>query len=283
MKFKAVILAAAVAFSALSFTACSSNEAETETAAETEQTDETDENTETAESAELSEEEMEYYSAIKNYGLPQLEEPKGGETIAVIDTNMGTIKVRFFDQFAPLAVENFIGLASEGYYDGVIFHRVINDFMIQGGDPTGTGAGGESYFGEDFGLEITPALKHFRGALAMANTGAENSNGSQFYIVQQTDIGDDYRQMFTEALNMQDEEISEGSGIYYSDIYPTESINEYLENGGCPYLDGRYTVFGQVMEDMDVVDAIAAVETDESDKPLEDVVITSVTLSEYGL
>ncbi|MCC8097120.1 MAG: peptidylprolyl isomerase, partial [Eubacterium sp.] len=256
---------------------------ETENTAETEQTEETEENIETAESAELSEEEMEYYGAIKKYGLPQLEEPKDGETIAVINTNKGTIKVRFFEELAPLAVENFIGLASEGYYDGVIFHRVINDFMIQGGDPTGTGAGGESYFGEDFGLEITPALKHFRGALAMANTGAENSNGSQFYIVQQTDIGDDYKHAFAEGIEMQDEEISEGSGIYYSDVYPTEALNEYIENGGSPYLDGSYTVFGQVIEGMEVVDAIAAVETDESDKPLEDVVINSVTLSEYGL
>ncbi|MCD8215448.1 MAG: peptidylprolyl isomerase [Clostridiales bacterium] len=279
MKLKIFILAAAVALSSLSLTACSSsNEAEQDTTEAEEEAAETDE-----ENTELSEEEIEYYTAIRTYGLPQLEEPEQGETIAVINTNYGTITVRFFEELAPLAVENFLGLAGEGYYDGVIFHRVINNFMIQGGDPTGTGTGGESYFGEDFGLEITPALRHFRGALAMANSGTENSNGSQFYIVQNPDIGDDAKETFTNYLDMQDEEIEEGTGIYLSDIYPTEVLNEYIENGGYPYLDGSYTVFGQVIEGMDVVDKIAAVETDDSDKPLEDVVIKSVSLSEYGL
>ncbi|MCD7904694.1 MAG: peptidylprolyl isomerase [Clostridiales bacterium] len=279
MKLKIFILAAAVALSSLSLTACSSsNEAEQDTTEAEEEAAETDE-----ENTELSEEEIEYYMAIRTYGLPQLEEPEQGETIAVINTNYGTITVRFFEELAPLAVENFLGLAGEGYYDGVIFHRVINNFMIQGGDPTGTGMGGESYFGEDFGLEITPALRHFRGALAMANSGTENSNGSQFYIVQNPDIGDDAKETFTNYLDMQDEEIEEGTGIYLSDIYPTEVLNEYIENGGYPYLDGSYTVFGQVIEGMEVVDKIAAVETDDSDKPLEDVVIKSVSLSEYGL
>ncbi|MCD8089568.1 MAG: peptidylprolyl isomerase [Clostridiales bacterium] len=280
MKFKTIFLAAVVAFSALTFTACGSSESQTDETEQTETADETDSEA-GEESAELTDEELEYINSIKNYGLPQLEEPEAGETIAVIDTTMGTIKVRFFEDLAPVAVQNFLGLAGEGYYDGVIFHRVINDFMIQSGDPTGTGAGGESYFGEDFGLETTPSLRHFRGALAMANTGAENSNGSQFYIVQQTDIGDDYKAAYTEAFDMQDEEIEEGSGIYMSDIYPTEVLNEYIENGGAPYLDGSYTVFGQVTEGMDVVDAIAAVETDENDKPTEDVIINSVTITEY--
>ncbi len=276
MKFKAVILAAVVAFSSLSFTACSSSKEET---AQEETADAAE--TDSSESTELTEDQLAYLNAIKKYGLPQLEEPEKGETIAVIDTTMGEIKVRFFEDFAPLAVENFLGLAGEGYYDGVTFHRVINDFMIQSGDPTGTGAGGESYFGEDFGLETSPCLRHFRGALAMANTGAENSNGSQFFIVQQPDIGDEYKQAYEEALDMQDDELEEGSGIYMSDIYPTEVLNEYIENGGAPYLDGSYTVFGQVTEGMEVVDAIAAVETDDSDKPLEDVIINSVTITEY--
>ncbi len=213
--------------------------------------------------------------------LPQLEEPQAGETIAVLHTTMGDIKLRFFPQYAPKAVENFLTHAEEGYYDGVIFHRVINNFMIQGGDPEGTGTGGESIWGEGFEVEATPSLRHFRGALSMANTGQPNSNGSQFFIVQNPDIGDTYKESFKEALNKQDEEVEKGSGVYFRDVYPTEVLNEYINNGGYPYLDNGYTVFGQVVEGMDVVDAIAAVETDENDKPLEDVVINSISIEEY--
>lgn len=279
MKFKAILLSAVIAFSAIGFTGCgSSAETKTEQTAEDETAAEDEE---AAEGSEDEEVDTSYLYDIENYGLPQLEEPQEGETIATISTTMGDITVKFFPDFAPAAVQNFLGLASEGYYDGIIFHRVINDFMIQGGDPTGTGTGGESYFGEDFGLETSPCLRHFRGALAMANTGAENSNGSQFYIVQQTDIGDDYREAYEQAKEMQDQEIEEGSGVLFSQLYPTEVLDEYINNGGAPYLDNSYTVFGQVIEGMDVVDAIAAVETDENDKPLEDVVINSVTISEY--
>lgn len=280
MKFKTLLLSAVIAFSALGFAGCGENAAEQE-AAETEEA-ETAENTEDDETAGEEEDvDLSYLTDIENYGLPQLQEPSEGETIAVISTTMGDITVRFFPDFAPEAVQNFLGLASEGYYDGVIFHRVIDEFMIQGGDPTGTGTGGESYFGEDFGLETSPCLRHFRGALSMANTGQENSNGSQFFIVQQTDIGDEYKAAYEEAIGMQDEEIEEGSGVYFSQLYPTEVLEEYINNGGSPFLDNSYTVFGQVIEGMDVVDAIAKVETDENDKPLEDVVINSVTVSEY--
>ena len=115
----------------------------------------------------------------------------------------------------------------------------------------------------------------------MAHSSEPNSNGSQFYIVQCTDIGDENKQAFEEAKGMQDEEIEDGSGVYYKDVYPTEVLDEYINNGGCPFLDNGYTVFGQVIEGMEVVDAIAAVETDDSDKPLEDVIINSITVEEY--
>ena len=101
---------------------------------------------------------------------------------AVIETNMGTIKVALFPKEVPKAVENFVGLAKKGYYNGIIFHRVIDNFMIQGGDPTGTGRGGESIWGGYFNDEISPNLKFDKpGVVAMANAGP-NTNGSQFFI-----------------------------------------------------------------------------------------------------
>lgn len=109
--------------------------------------------------------------------------PEKGEQIAVIQTNLGEIKIRLFPEQAPKTVENFVGLAEKGYYNGIIFHRVIPDFMIQGGDPTGTGTGGESLWGEDFEDEFSPELKNIRGTLSMANRGP-GTNGSQFFIVQ---------------------------------------------------------------------------------------------------
>ena len=103
-------------------------------------------------------------------------------TVAVIKTNMGTIEIELFAKETPKTVENFVGLANKGYYNGVIFHRVIDNFMIQGGDPTGTGRGGDSFWGGKFADEIVPALKHDQpGILSMANAGP-NTNGSQFFI-----------------------------------------------------------------------------------------------------
>ena len=103
-------------------------------------------------------------------------------TVAVIKTNMGTIEIVLFAKETPKTVENFVGLANKGYYNGVIFHRVIDNFMIQGGDPTGTGRGGDSFWGGKFADEIVPSLKHDQpGILSMANAGP-NTNGSQFFI-----------------------------------------------------------------------------------------------------
>lgn len=102
--------------------------------------------------------------------------------VAVIQTNMGTIEIELFADKTPKTVENFVGLANKGYYNGVIFHRVIDNFMIQGGDPTGTGRGGQSLWGGKFEDEIVPELKHSsEGILSMANAGP-NTNGSQFFI-----------------------------------------------------------------------------------------------------
>jgi peptidyl-prolyl cis-trans isomerase B (cyclophilin B) len=113
----------------------------------------------------------------------QTTEPSKGEQIVVMETSLGTIKIKLFPTKAPKTVENFIGLIDKGYYNGLIFHRVIPGFMIQGGDPTGTGMGGESLWGKKFEDEINPDLSYVKGAVAMANSGP-NTNGSQFFIVQ---------------------------------------------------------------------------------------------------
>ena len=195
----------------------------------------------------------------------QLGLPEKNETVCVMHTNRGDIKIRLFDDKAPKAVENFVTHAKAGYYDGLIFHRVINDFMIQGGDPLGTGTGGESIWGEPFEDEFTPLLHNLRGALSMANAGP-NTNGSQFFIVQAKTVSDD----LLEQMEMASEE-----------VFPTEIIKSYKENGGTPWLDFRHTVFGQVIEGMDVVDDIASVKVDYfSNKPFNDVTIDSITIEE---
>lgn len=184
-----------------------------------------------------------------------------GETLAVLKTTMGDIKIRLFPQYAPKAVENFKTHAENGYYNGLIFHRVINDFMIQGGDPTGTGMGGESIWGESFEDEFTPELHNLRGAVSMANAGP-NTNGSQFFIVQAKNVSDD----LVDQLETASEE-----------LFPNDCVRAYETMGGTPWLDYKHTVFGQVVEGLDVVDSIAAVKVDFfQNKPLEDVVIQSV-------
>ena len=118
------------------------------------------------------------------YELPvgyQLELPEKGEEIAVITTNYGVMKLRFFEKAAPKAVYNFKQLAASGFYDGQVFYRVIDDFMIQTGSGTGTNAGGSSVWGEDFADEFAPNLLNLRGSVSMANAGP-NTGGSQFFI-----------------------------------------------------------------------------------------------------
>lgn len=221
----------------------------------------------------------------------QLELPEAGEEIAVMTTNMGTIKLRFFPNAAPKTVYNFKALAATGYYDGLIFHRVINDFMIQGGDPKGTGTGGESIWGEAFEDEFNENLLNLRGAVAMANSGA-NTNGSQFFINQasaETFGGWDLYQQYFDAYK-QNAEAYDAAGYSFIDMDKiTKKVKSaYEEYGGNPNLDGAFstsgkghTVFAQVFEGMDVVDAIAAVSTDGNDKPKTDVVIETIEIVPY--
>jgi peptidyl-prolyl cis-trans isomerase B (cyclophilin B) len=191
---------------------------------------------------------------------PQLtDEIQENEKAVKMVTNMGDITIKLFPEQAPKAVENFMTHSKEGYYDGVTFHRVISDFMIQGGDPQGTGTGGESIWGEPFEDEFSKELLNIRGALSMANAGP-NTNGSQFFIVQNSSLDPALEQQMIQA----------GFG--------KKAIETYMERGGTPHLDNRHTVFGQVIEGMEVVDKIAAVETGANDKPAKDVVIEKMEI-----
>ena len=187
--------------------------------------------------------------------------PAPGDTTVTMVTTMGDIRIRLFPDEAPKAVENFLTHAKNGYYNGLIFHRVIRDFMIQGGDPTGTGMGGESIWGDAFEDEFTPKLHNLRGALSMANAGP-GTNGSQFFLVQASSA--------PEAMLDQMKALP--------DYFPAEAAADYAEIGGTPWLDYHHTVFGQVYDGMDVVDAIAGVEVNGNDKPLTDVKILRIDL-----
>ena len=194
----------------------------------------------------------------------QMAAPKSGETIAVMHVkNFGDITFKFFDDLAPKAVENFLTHAKDGYYNGVKFHRVMEEFMIQGGDPEGNGTGGESIWGKGFDEEIDASLVPYRGALCMASAGyGKSSLGSQFFIVQ------------ANATKEMENVLSQYG-------YPEGLIESYSKYGGYLSLYGKYTVFGQVVDGMDVVDKIVKVEKNASASgelsvPVEDIIIESI-------
>lgn len=191
---------------------------------------------------------------------PQLNLAAVEGPVATFKTNKGDFAIKLFPKQAPKTVENFLGLVAKNYYDGIIFHRVIKDFMIQGGDPTGTGMGGQSLWGAPFEDEFSNELFNIRGALSMANAGPA-TNGSQFFIVQNKNM----------PAQMEEQMVAAG--------YPKEIIEAYRQ-GGTPWLDHRHTVFGQVISGMEIVDEIANVETGIQDKPVEDVVIKTIEISE---
>lgn len=192
---------------------------------------------------------------------PQLDLTKAEGPQATIKTSLGEVKVQLFAKLAPKTVKNFVELAKKGYYNGVLFHRVIPDFMIQGGDPTGTGRGGESIYGEAFEDEFSDQLFNFNGALSMANAGP-NTNGSQFFIVSASRV----------PANMLEQMKMVG--------YPQEIIDHYKETGGTPWLDHRHTVFGQMISGMEIVEKISKVDRDGMDKPKKDVMMNEITIEE---
>lgn len=239
MTYKRLILLSTTILTTLSLAACTTNNSDSPSSSETSTSESTRED-------------------LSQLELPQLDtEIKENESVVELTTTAGVITVKLFPEIAPKAVENFVTHAKDGYYDGTPFHRVIEGFMIQGGDPEGTGMGGESIWGEGFEVEISNQLYHIRGALSMARAQALDSQGSQFFIVQGT------------------EDQSDGMAIQFT----PERIIEAYKNGGAKSLDGNYTVFGQVIEGMDVVDKIAQAEVtsngSEVSTPVDPVTIES--------
>ena len=192
--------------------------------------------------------------------FPQLNELHTSNPLVTVHTNHGDFKLELFPEIAPKTVENFVTHAKNGYYNGVIFHRVIEDFMIQGGDPTGTGMGGESIYGRTFEDEFSREAFNLYGALSMANAGP-NTNGSQFFIVTA-------KQVPAQMLK----QLKDGG-------WPEEIVEEYAKIGGTQWLDHRHTVFGRVVEGMDVVLEIEGVKRNGQDRPFEDVVIESMEVN----
>lgn len=184
-----------------------------------------------------------------------------------IITDFGTMKIKLYNE-TPQHRDNFLKLAREGAYDGTLFHRVISDFMIQGGDPTSKGATAEQQLGMGgpgytVPAEILPQLFHKRGALSAARTGDQmnpqrRSSGSQFFIVQgKVSTPEELAQL-------------ESRGFVFS----PEQKQAYTTTGGVPFLDAQYTVFGEVVEGLDVIDKIAAVQKGAADRPLTDIKMT---------
>lgn len=240
----------------------------------------------------------------------QTEKPEKGEQIAILHTDKGDMYVRLFPEGAPEAVANFVALAQKGYYNGVTFHYVKQGDIVQTGDPTGTGTGGESASGELFQDEFDAKLLNLYGSLAMASADVD-SNGSQFYINQKNVEGfgareyysPEYREtaakeLYNSALEqMTAEELEDKYGIsdytdfitdpYVYDWIPDEVWDAYETHGGNVRLDGAFrrsgghTVFGQVFEGLDVLEEIANAVTDSNLKPLVDICIKSVEITTY--
>ena len=193
---------------------------------------------------------------------PQLnKEIHEGEIKVVMQTNKGDMTFKLFQNIAPKTVENFVTHAKSGYYDGITFHRVIEDFMVQGGDPTASGMGGESIYGGPFEDEFSDKAFNLYGALSMANAGP-NTNGSQFFIVQAKEVPE-----------------SMLSQLAYGG-WPQPIVKAYGDNGGTPWLDQRHTVFGQIIEGESTLEDIAQTKVGPQDKPLYDVVIEHIDVTE---
>lgn len=250
-------------------------------------------------------------------------EPVYDKTDAVVElkTTMGDIIVELFND-TPLHRDNFLKLVKEGFYDGVLFHRVIDSFMIQTGDPNSKNAKAGEMLGDgDLGYTVEAEIeypKHYnkRGALAAARTGdnvnpERRSSASQFYIVTGRDVSEAqlqamemkqndealqkrFRQLVSENKDSIEQMRAKGDEAGLEELrrkliketeesveikpLPQNLKDDYLANGGAPHLDGAYTVFGQVLKGMDVVDKIQKVETDSNDRPVEDVKLISARI-----
>ncbi|MDE6777493.1 MAG: peptidylprolyl isomerase [Oscillospiraceae bacterium] len=199
---------------------------------------------------------------VLNYTAPQ----EGEEIVCIHVKDYGNIKIKLFSDLLPKACENFTTLAKQGYYDELIFHRVIENFMIQGGDPNGDTTGGESCWGGYFNGGVSEQLIHVPGAVAYANSGDISTDGSQFYIVTGMPVTDAMLDDWT------------GNNALY---FTKEAKKLYTQYGGTPWLDGNYTIFGQVIDGLDIVYEISKLETNASDKPKKAVYMESVSVEYY--
>ena len=197
----------------------------------------------------------------------QFAPPAATDVFVTVKTDKGDVRFVLYPQYAPLAVENFCTLASQGYYDGTAFHRVVADFLVQGGDATGTGRTGSSAWGVPFGVERSAFLHHYSGALCMAaGQGEGNTNLSQFYIV-------------ATPQNALDEAAL--AALLAAGVRQ-EVVEAYGQAGGAPYLDNTDTVFGQVVEGMDIVDRIASAAVGEDGTtPAVPAVVEGVIVENY--
>jgi len=201
--------------------------------------------------------------------VDQLALPENGDTIAeIVVHDYGTIYIKLFENAAPKAVENFVTHAQEGYYNGQTFYRIIEDSLIESGDPTGTGDSGESIWKEEFKDEFNKELQPYYGALCMANEGPD-TNKSQFFIVQASQTYDD------KILD----QIEDTYNINFDDL----ARNRYKTVGGAPWFYRKNTVFGQVYQGNDILDKISNVDKtdDEMGIPAVDVIIDKVSIVNY--
>jgi len=246
--------------------------------------------------------------------------PGGNEnTVIIMKTTLGDIKILLYDG-TPVHRDNFIKLVNSGFYDGISFHRVINSFMIQAGDPSTRSvripSGADSLNIYTIPAEFSRSYFHKKGALAAAREGNDTnpemrSSGTQFYIVQGTRLDNDELNLAEQRINsnikqaffnrivrqvadsarlsgksLSDAEIQEIASLKMFQYLTTNNDYKipddqrivYQNSGGVPRLDGTYTVFGEVIEGLDVVDKIAAVKTDNADKPLNDIKIIKVKI-----
>lgn len=303
-------------FTAFAFSGCSNNKTEPESGSQTastfSSTSTSDETTAAGalermgiDTAALNIDPNINYDTKNKIGF-QLDSPNDGDTIAVLHTSEGDITLSFFPEQAPKAVESFLSLAKDGKYNNTIFHRVINNFMIQGGDyEKGNGTGGTSSYGSEFEDEFCDKLFNIRGAVSMANSGPD-TNGSQFFINQKNaeaykkdggwaNLESQWKNIKSQLSNYKDSNLLStfiqqyGTYCYDTDIVPAEVQKLYEENGGNAYLDGAYnaadrghTVFAQVIDGMDVVDKIAAAKVDGNNKPKDNIILKTVDVTTYS-
>ncbi len=307
MKIKNAILSAVIAATCLMATSCSSNNSSnTESTAAPTVSDSSNASSDKDNSSESESSAVEGELNSSGEGNINMQ-LKAGDTIAEITVEgYGTIKAKLLPEVAPKGVDNFIKLANNGYYDGKTIHRVMSDFMLQGGSLNGDGTGGDAADGGYFGVEPNTNARHFYGALCYAN--AMGRNTTQFYIVNNNKPQDistisiadlqtyvevfaGYKAMFEPGTT--EYEYYGSSEEYYKNLIKmieaaTDEVKaQYKAQGGTPTLDGGYTVFGQVYEGFDVIDSISSCKvidsgTGELSTPAETITITSVKISEYA-